>query len=571
MISYIEFENKKTDELYRLDFDTHCNIILGCKGSGKSSLLLMIAEIIAEKAIDNPSLNDFKNRFLGDWAIKTICYDQTNRIDRINHKELKIAAKWEKIPTELQAFLPGYIIQNDDRKVSLDEITEIENTKTKVTKEFVDVIMNNRPFEKELKLFSELYDYVEAYYSLQDQTLDYTVFIKSNKSLAELKNKKTNFTHNLKYDPKPIIDRWDELQKQLQINYIDRLQLLLNSDKNVAKILHEINDLFPNAKQTHETLINMGEDHQRMIHLIEEQINKYKQIKAHIDQYKNTFALFAKVFRNKINENKARNTQEQNMFEKYTQVLDYFKKLPRILINIQNQYQKIINDDTIIPINWVLKKQLERCPGLEFRFKSFNLSNEEKRDIIKKYIGMPGNGNIRLDKLKLDKSNKTMQKIIEDLLKKTENEEKRIVLYANDKEYSTLSNGQKTMFGVLYGIEAARTSNDLHANYFLLDQIEDNLDSKTVFDEILPVLKSLKKENKQIFIVTHNPNLGILLDGKVIETDIHHPEMAFKFKNVETLAGHDNAQSIYLEGTMEALEQRRAILNQKIENKEGKN
>ncbi|MCV3754276.1 ATP-binding protein [Ureaplasma zalophigenitalium] len=569
MISYIEFANKKTDEIYRLDFDPHCNIILGCKGSGKSSLLLMIAEIIAEKTINNPSLNDFKDRFLGDWVVKTICYDQTNRIDQINHKELKIDAKWEKIPAELQMFLPGYIVQNDNRKISLDEITEIEKTKKKVTNEFIDIIANKRPFEKELKLFTELYNYVDEYYNLQNQTLDYTVFIKSAKSLAELKNKKTNFTHNLKYDPKQPIDRCEELEKQLQLNYIERLNMLINSEKNVEKIFEEMNYLFPNSKQVDQALIALKENHKQMMDLIRSQIEKHVLLKQHIQRYKTTFALFAKIFRNKINENKMRNTQEQNMFEKYTQVLEYFKRLPRILINIQEQYQKIVNDETIIPINWTLKKELDGCPGLEFRFKPFNLSNEEKKDIIKKYIGTPGNGNIRLDKLKLDKSAKNQEKIIVDLLKKTDNDEKRIVLYANNQEYSTLSNGQKTLFGVLYGIEAARTSNALHANYFLLDQIEDNLDSKTVFDQILPILKTLKQENKQIFIVTHNPNLGILLDGKVIETDIHHPNMAFKFKNVEMLVGYDNAQSIYLEGTMQALEQRRAILNKKIQKKEG--
>jgi len=49
----------------------------------------------------------------------------------------------------------------------------------------------------------------------------------------------------------------------------------------------------------------------------------------------------------------------------------------------------------------------------------------------------------------------------------------------------------------------------------IIDQPEDNLDNQTVFDLLVPCIKEGKKR-RQIFLITHNPNLAVVCDAEQI-------------------------------------------------------
>lgn len=49
----------------------------------------------------------------------------------------------------------------------------------------------------------------------------------------------------------------------------------------------------------------------------------------------------------------------------------------------------------------------------------------------------------------------------------------------------------------------------------IIDQPEDNLDSEFIFHSLVPVLKAAK-EQRQIIVVTHNPNIAVLKDAELI-------------------------------------------------------
>ena len=49
----------------------------------------------------------------------------------------------------------------------------------------------------------------------------------------------------------------------------------------------------------------------------------------------------------------------------------------------------------------------------------------------------------------------------------------------------------------------------------IIDQPEENLDNETVFLKIVPFIKKIKEE-RQVIIVTHNPNLAIVCDSEQI-------------------------------------------------------
>lgn len=83
------------------------------------------------------------------------------------------------------------------------------------------------------------------------------------------------------------------------------------------------------------------------------------------------------------------------------------------------------------------------------------------------------------------------------------------ITYAQ-KNISMLSPGEK---GLLLLIFYLLIDNDKKP--IIIDQPEENLDNETVFLSLVPFIKEAKKQ-RQIIIVTHNPNLAIVCDAEQI-------------------------------------------------------
>ena len=49
----------------------------------------------------------------------------------------------------------------------------------------------------------------------------------------------------------------------------------------------------------------------------------------------------------------------------------------------------------------------------------------------------------------------------------------------------------------------------------VIDQPEENLDNQTVYELLVPCMKGAKNR-RQVFIVTHNPNLAVVCDAEQI-------------------------------------------------------
>lgn len=77
-------------------------------------------------------------------------------------------------------------------------------------------------------------------------------------------------------------------------------------------------------------------------------------------------------------------------------------------------------------------------------------------------------------------------------------------------EISQLSTGQK---GIVLLKLLLRLSNKTCP--LLIDQPEDNLDNKSIFDELVQEFKSIK-EKRQLIIATHNPNLVVNTDSEEV-------------------------------------------------------
>lgn len=91
----------------------------------------------------------------------------------------------------------------------------------------------------------------------------------------------------------------------------------------------------------------------------------------------------------------------------------------------------------------------------------------------------------------------------------------------------------------------------------IIDQPEENLDNESVFTLLVPYIKQAKKE-RQIIIVTHNPNLAVVCDAEQIisaEMNKHTYEIRYTSGSIENPTTNKKILDV-LEGTLPAFQKR---------------
>lgn len=83
-------------------------------------------------------------------------------------------------------------------------------------------------------------------------------------------------------------------------------------------------------------------------------------------------------------------------------------------------------------------------------------------------------------------------------------------LKMGDKELDQLSPGEKGAVLLIFYLALDQEDKPL-----IIDQPEDNLDNQSVFDKLVPCVLEAKK-NRQVILVTHNPNLALACDSELI-------------------------------------------------------
>lgn len=93
----------------------------------------------------------------------------------------------------------------------------------------------------------------------------------------------------------------------------------------------------------------------------------------------------------------------------------------------------------------------------------------------------------------------------------------------------------------------------------ILDQPEENLDNQSIKDALVPCIQYAKRR-RQMFIVTHNPNLAVVCDAEqIVVSDIDrasHNTITYVAGGIESLALNRQVVDV-LEGTPPAFENRR--------------
>lgn len=218
---------------------------------------------------------------------------------------------------------------------------------------------------------------------------------------------------------------------------------------------------------------------------------------------------------------------------------DRYQLLEKLSINIRNSVQKAIDD-----ISFTLEYDFNREELVSLEEQ---INTREKTEFVDKHQVIINN--IRLnpesfleaiftEKQKINQGFNPIQ-VAKDLLKLTEQ-----ILFIAEMEgdtiggftESTMTQGKKALFLLRLILAESDDSWPL-----LVDQPEDDLDSRSLFDIIVPFLKEKKKE-RQIIMVSHDANLVIGADSdQVIVANRHGSDRI----------NEDGLQFNYLLGSLE--------------------
>ncbi|KGF61582.1 ABC transporter ATP-binding protein [Metamycoplasma hominis] len=550
---------KNNNETYDINLNSQVNVIVGEKGSGKSTLLLILAEAIVNKKLFKNEYEWFneKAKFLVDSINIDNTEIKTQDFSYIFDSENKQNSKDAGI-LEIQKNLSGYISQNDSRKNSLDSSEYVEKQKSNCIDNFTEKIYydQDQKMLKQLNDFRLLEDLLNEYRRERDRQIALSNVFNQSFNLNEGSTKNIA---TIDYDSPNEIKKIKELLKSIE----ETKEKIYSTNLVVNNLLAQFEQSSSLLQISNEQLLDIQQRTENVIlqnNLFLEYYNQYNLVvskdKKALECFKLSFTNAKRTYLEELsNTLKIQNDNEQ--------LLEHFSNLGRIMKKINRQYNSIIEKEIIL--NWTLEETDKKNKNIKYKIESFALSDEEKNLILNKWLGSTNKSNTIADVLNGNiKDNFDIKKMIKALIKD------KIKIYAGDEEYKNLSMGQKTLFGITHAIDTL--NNVPNEQYLLLDQIEDNLDNKTIYEKIVPMLQEQIKKGKQIFIVTHNPNIGTLIKGNIITTDIFNTNLNKKFVVNEIIREDneiDTPQSLYLEGSMKALYERLKVHEEKINKTKG--
>jgi predicted ATPase len=99
-------------------------------------------------------------------------------------------------------------------------------------------------------------------------------------------------------------------------------------------------------------------------------------------------------------------------------------------------------------------------------------------------------------------------------------------------------------------------SQDDH-DLLLIDQPEDDLDSQTIYEEVVKLVRNIKK-GRQFILATHNANFPVLGDAEIVAACAYEETIAVEAGSIDTTEAQGKIVSI-MEGGKEAFARRKTI------------
>lgn len=328
-----------------------------------------------------------------------------------------------------------------------------------------------------------------------------------NINFESLKNSFDNFNKNIIKDNSKILFRvvdtiYENSNKifkiyknseiyNLKLNILKYIFKIIKKEKNTGDIKNFVKELNYNYKKQ-QVIVNSIADLKLNLEEFQKNINEKNRIE------KENELIFDNIIKNFINFF----SETKEYCDKFNKILerDKFNEIDKINFIIKfddNLYKK--NFENIFDLRYILQEYYD-----DIFNKNFNNCNYDN-DFFEKYFI-----SLFTDKCNLKyKSNKSQKNVFEAFCINFFKLELNIQ-YDNDNFDSNMSAGKRAILLLKFLIEI-----DQDKYPILIDQPEDDLDSKSIYKYLTNYIKETKK-NRQIIIVSHNPNIVVGCDSEEV-------------------------------------------------------
>jgi len=603
-LSSVKISNSKISDELEIDeqeipLNPNLVAVIGGKGSGKTALLDLIA-------------NCFEDR------CKRSCEDKNSFVQRIEEQKPDLMVEISFIGDDVENFskqLTDSVFFPHSKITYLPQgkIEEYSGDKTKLHEKIKEIIFSNKEviesgykqeFEELLEdikqLEKEIRDINSEIYKLEEDTRPEIVDeLKAKKSIkeGELKNKEAELRDLIKKigeDSKDKVEKLKREENSLRLKHSkletikkdllklqDEIKYFLRLNSEIGRLNHNLTELgisidIPHIEvKPHLEAINKAIEFVEFeIDKIVHQINYKREELDKLSGIEREHASLLKELENISNEIKSLNSQLEEIGRKKERIenlenrrKDKYEEFIRKHIELKIVYERIIEkfssgkDEILSNIDFKSSIFFDRSEFEEKGEDIFDL----RRVTPKQIQGL----SIKLNEVITDNAIEMQSKINEYLteafkfkqfLKKTRTSldfynwvfgnyfSLSTEIFFNRIHMDKLSIGQKGT--VLLKIFLAGGDHPL-----IIDQPEENLDNKFVYEALVDAFREAKKK-RQIIIATHNANLVVNTDAEqVIVAEFEDNKISYRWGSIENMTIRKDITTL-LEGGEEAFRRR---------------
>lgn len=527
-------ENEETIEEYKTIFlNPNLNTIIGGRSTGKSILLGAIAKKLnsdKEVKLDNTEYSQYIDEIVSSMKIFWKDGDENSTRD-IEYFPQSYMYQLAKDSNELNKLVENIIIQDANKKTKIEAYQSFSSdNNSKIIEDINKLFKAKSTIDSIQKSMTEIGDKEgvtkeKEKLSTELESLKAKIQITSNEliSYSNLKNE---------YD-KNISSIREIEQQKISLSALKSLSIINDISLNLIDLTEDIRDqvnrVYLDLKQRYseewnekiETILVQKETEIVRIKERNESIEKdelYLKGKSVIDsnqQYKEKEEKY-KIENSKLEKitelEKQRDEYDNFINSLKSSIIENSKKYYTELQRIQNELSvssgrlKItatINTDFPKYKN-ILYSSINQqgVQGKQIIEKSINTTQELFEDISSMFELLLSNS-ITL------KGGYDNQKLIKELLGTNFFNISYEIEYDTDK-FKAMSEGKKAFIILMLLLDFSKKECPI-----LIDQPEDDLDNRAIYNELVTYIKSKKKE-RQIIIVTHNSNIVIGADSELV-------------------------------------------------------
>lgn len=587
-IKSVEYIGGKLDGK-KIYLNPSMNNLIGIRGSGKSSVLETIRYALDIELAENTQDNDYKNNLV-DTVLQSggkIILELTDRAGEIYTVE-KTLNEREQI-SKGGTFIPSLRIESIVKQAlyfgqkDLSSIGDKDSIKDFISRLVGKIIVKEQEnsneiaykIQNEIALLEKIEKDLQKKENIEAKIAEFELKIKNFKKhgIDKKLEKETIFNKDerrIEHIEKTIREKID-----LFINFInenkdfesiknykstenqDLLNEIYSEIAEIEKIftefetnLQKFEDLYKNIQNIKKTFTNKKEDLLEEFSIIKRNLALPSNIKA--DDYQK-YKSSLENYKLQLVEINKKEIQKHNIKSSINQLLKDLKgswetefSLVKSKISKINTYQKNIKITPIFKgdkehfVTFI--QDIVRGSGLRTQ-KIVQLSNEYN-DLIDLYFDL-NNG-----KKDFDWFEEQLYENLSDFL--TYRIEDTFEIEYNGKPLKNHSLGQRASALIVFLLSLQE--NDI----IIIDQPEDDLDSQTIYKEVITLLKNIKQSSQFIF-ATHNPNIPVLGDCEQILTcryDNVNEKINIEARGIDNKSTQQNIINI-MEGGQTAFDERK--------------